>query len=245
VAGSEGGREEQVVTDYKSLLCCNPVDIDTLIARVRTLLTEPSTPTTWEADHCNIISDHPRPVMLEAIKRLLGEPQPRTADPLMDAVADVVAATKPLSEVPLHEMWHARPPDHATRSDHPIEASLAPRNIGPGEIRIGERPPIERYVLATVDIPGGQVFAGLGYEVSAGDDVAEIRRRARYIIEDLGAVFSESKRSLDETSAAQLSDFIAEDFGRKFRGRPWFVEVWNEREALTQTYAPWGRPRTR
>jgi hypothetical protein len=71
------------VTDYRSLPCCNPTDIDTLIARVRALVTEPSTPVTWEADHCNIISDHPRPVMLEAIKRLLGEPQPRTDDPLM------------------------------------------------------------------------------------------------------------------------------------------------------------------
>jgi hypothetical protein len=221
------------VTDYRSQPCCHPADIDTLIARVRALLTEPSTPITWEADHCNIISDHPRPVMLEAIKRLLGEPQP-----LGCAVCE---ANQPVSGV---SAGVDGPPmiGHVCPDDPRIE----PRSIGPGEIRIErDRPPVERYVLATVDIPGGQVFAGLGYEIAAGDDVAEIRRRARYIIEDLGAVLGESKRSLDETSAAQLSDFLAEDFTRKFRGRPWFVEVWNEREALTQTYAPWGRPRTR
>jgi hypothetical protein len=59
-------------------LLANEDDIAGLIERVRKLVTEPSTPTTWDADHANIISDYSRPVMLEALKRLMGEPQPRT-----------------------------------------------------------------------------------------------------------------------------------------------------------------------
>jgi hypothetical protein len=133
-------------------------------------------------------------------------------DPLMDAVADVVAATKPISEVPLHEMWHARPP-------------------------------IERYVLATVDIPGGQVFAGLGYE--RGELVAGKREHLIGIVSVHASRDAVGGDPVTVGSADDLSQRIERDLSLTFQDRAWFVEIWNEREALTQTYAPWGRPRTR
>lgn len=134
----------------------------------------------------------------------------------MDAVADVVAASKPLSEVPIHEMWHAH------------------------------RPPIERYVLATFDIPGGQIFAGVGY--GGGHDVVDLammRATLRRIIASIGETFAQSERSLTVETADKITGFVEEDVRRRFTNRPWWIEIWNEHEALTQTYAPWGRPRTR
>jgi hypothetical protein len=50
----------------------DPDPVGTLISRVTALMTEPSTPLTWSADHSGIIANNSRYVMLDAIKRLIG-----------------------------------------------------------------------------------------------------------------------------------------------------------------------------
>jgi hypothetical protein len=105
---------------------------------------------------------------------------------------------------------------------------------------VHEQPPVERYVLATVEMPGGAVFAGLAY--SDQDDIVELREELRSAIDHLagGATVP-----LTVSAARRLSLAFEACASGVWTGRPHWLEVWNEREALTQTYAPWGKPRIR
>jgi hypothetical protein len=122
-------------------------------------------------------------------------------------------------------------------------ANLRKASGGPPYVTSIERPPIERYVLATVDIPGGQIFAGLAYE--EGEALAPMRKALADYAGYAAEVMRKKGDKLDEDVADALTEATRINVEERWPGRPWFVEIWNEREALTQTYAPYGRPRAR
>lgn len=91
--------------------------VEALIARVRQLLSEPSTPVTWEADHSSIVCDFPRQTMLEAIKSLLAEPPPQHASAASNAE---LAAIRELLERP-----HPRTVAAGITQGAPVRESIA------------------------------------------------------------------------------------------------------------------------
>lgn len=117
-----------------------------------------------------------------------------------------------------------------------LEANAAPR------VDLA-RPPIDRYVFATVDIPGGQIFAGLAYE--EGEALAPMCAALADYATYAADIMRKKGDKLDEDVAHALTEATRINVEECWPGRAWFVEVWNEREALTQTYAPYGRPRVR
>jgi hypothetical protein len=110
-----------------------------------------------------------------------------------------------------------------------------------GEATVRWMPPVERYAGLTVDIPGGSIELGL--ERDRGESVIAKRAEMRRICEEEALVLNGD--GVSEDSAAELSDSIDARFRERWPGLSWFVEIWNERERLTQVYAPRGMPRTR
>ena len=102
-------------------------------------------------------------------------------------------------------------------------------------------PTTERYTLVTVDLPGGNIEAGVHRDL--GEPVAvlrsELRRLARLSVEEvLGGMFM-----VCDDTAPRLVDALEAHIQRTWPSRPWWCEVYDESERLTQTYAPYGMPR--
>lgn len=98
--------------------------------------------------------------------------------------------------------------------------------------------PVEHYVRTSVGIYGGSVEAGIWYE--PGEPTAPLRSKLREVIETaaLGV-------SLRGEGSVRCSARIEQSLGQLWPGRPFFVEIWNEHDGLTQVYAPCGMPRSR
>lgn len=105
------------------------------------------------------------------------------------------------------------------------------------------RTPIERYVRCSVEIIGtkrrvvGSIEAGL--LVTPDSDHRALRDQLRSVLGDALA-FDGGRGDADDLTQT-LENFIVD----RWPDRAWFVEVWNEDEALTQVYAPHGMPRWR
>ena len=99
------------------------------------------------------------------------------------------------------------------------------------------RPPIERYIRCSVDIPGGSIEVGLQHCPNVS------REFVRAVVRD--AYFRATAMTDLEFSelADLLTNFLEHDFASTWPTRAWFVEIWNEREALSQVYQPYGMPR--
>lgn len=123
----------------------------------------------------------------------------------------------------------------------PMHGLVAQRPAPTEHAPMPDRPPIERYVLATVDVPGGQVFAGLAY--FPGDALNDLRGRFADHIERILGDVKRNAIPLSVDLAGAISFAIETTTLKDWPDRPFWLEVWNEHEELTQTYAPWGRPR--
>ena len=102
-------------------------------------------------------------------------------------------------------------------------------------------PTTERYTLVTVDLPGGNIEAGVHREL--GEPVAVLRSELRRLVqlavdEVLGGLFM-----VCDDTAPRLVDALEAHIQRTWPSRPWWCEVYDESERLTQTYAPYGMPR--
>lgn len=102
-------------------------------------------------------------------------------------------------------------------------------------------PTIERYALVTVEVPGGNIEAGV--HRALGEPVAVLRSELRRLVrlaevDVLGELFM-----ICDDTAPRLVDVLEEHIQRTWPSRPWWCEVYDESERLTQTYAPYGMPR--
>lgn len=104
------------------------------------------------------------------------------------------------------------------------------------------RPPIERYVRCSVSVFGtknrviGSIEAGL--LVVPGMNHRALREELRSVLDD--ACVSCRDREDADGLTALCESLITE----RWPSAAWFVEVWQEDEALTQVYAPFGMPRS-
>ncbi len=104
------------------------------------------------------------------------------------------------------------------------------------------RPPIERYLRVIVPIPGGEIEVGLAY--FPHDALNDLRAQARLQVDEVTAAVRAHVPPIPLTVdlAAALTGRLEVALLTRFVDRPFWIEVWDDREALTQTYAPWGRP---
>lgn len=102
------------------------------------------------------------------------------------------------------------------------------------------RPPIERYMRCSVEIPGGSVEVGLSYETTPDVDREDLRR---VVLDECAAIDHEESSATVEQLADVLTLLLECEFSSRWPNRAWFVEVWNDSEALTQVYQPYGMPR--
>lgn len=106
----------------------------------------------------------------------------------------------------------------------------------------GVRPPIERYVRASVDVKGGSVELGVQY--FDGEDINAMRELALALVS--AAVY---QSALGDTLTPDIADYLTTTLDDHIvsnwgdRGR--FIEVWNATSALTQVYVPCGMPMNR
>lgn len=116
----------------------------------------------------------------------------------------------------------------------------------PGDHEIvwrGPRPPVERYVRASVDIPGGSVEVGIGYRDGKPDiDRDTIRKLVHSCY--FKSKLADDWRGEIEYLATALTPMLERDIAFVWPGRAWFFEVWSATEALTQVYQPYGVPRS-
>lgn len=114
------------------------------------------------------------------------------------------------------------------------------------------RPPIERYVRASVDILGskrrveGCVELGLLY-LPPGERPSAFRTEMRECAEAaLRDLHGRWESQFDEDLADAIQGVIDRRMIALWGDRPRFIEVWRgtgaDEEALTQTYAPFGMP---
>lgn len=103
------------------------------------------------------------------------------------------------------------------------------------------RPPIERYVRCSVTVFGsknraiGSIEAGL--LVTPSQDHRALREELRHVLDDACVACR------DREDADELTQLCESMIAGRWPAHAWFVEVWNEDEALTQVYAPYGMPR--
>lgn len=110
---------------------------------------------------------------------------------------------------------------------------------------------IERYVRATVGIPGyaGRVDGAI--EIGLHYDRGEPPHAFRGKLIELGEMAARVSRgrTLDEDTADLITADLDERIVALWGDRPRFVEVWrgsgNAEECLIQVYAPHGMPRSR
>lgn len=112
---------------------------------------------------------------------------------------------------------------------------------GAGDI-VWRGPPrlIERYVRASVDIPGGSVEVGVQYEQT--DALRLIRDDIRDAVGEV--VLLMNGDGLIEQDAPWLTAELERRIVEKWPNRGWFAELWCADECLTQVYAPCGMPRS-
>lgn len=105
-------------------------------------------------------------------------------------------------------------------------------------------PPVERYTLVSVDIPGGCIHAALGR--NPGEPIGHLRGELTRVIVDESARLD--GRPVSDDNAFRLSDALDARLRETWPHRAWWAETWmtgQDEEPLTQVYAPWGRPRVR
>jgi len=102
-------------------------------------------------------------------------------------------------------------------------------------------PPIERYLRATVVIPGGSIEAGM--QRSRGEPLRLLRSELARVIADEALVLN--GEDIDDDNAGPLIDRIEERISAIWPARAWFIEIWQADEAVCQVYAPYGTPRVR
>lgn len=110
---------------------------------------------------------------------------------------------------------------------------------GLGPLRpLFERPPIERYVRCSVDLPGGSLELGLFY--NRGEPL-------RGLSDKLGELATKAARVVDGPITLEIAEMLSAELEAnivaQWGDRAWFLEVWNADSALTQIYAPHGMPR--
>lgn len=101
---------------------------------------------------------------------------------------------------------------------------------------------IERYIRCSVDILGGSVELGLQHNGVPGDPSGD-RAHVRKMVASWCAATERGGVSF-EARADQLIVDLESIFSVHWPDRAWFVEIWNEREALSQVYQPYGMPRS-
>jgi hypothetical protein len=97
------------------------------------------------------------------------------------------------------------------------------------------RPPIERYLRVSIEIPGGSIEAGL--ERATGEPLTILRNELRRILQDEALILNGD--DVDDESAGRLIDSIEYQVRSTWSARAWFVEVWDAVEALSQVYQPY------
>jgi hypothetical protein len=102
-------------------------------------------------------------------------------------------------------------------------------------------PPVERYLRATIAIPGGSIEAGM--QRARGEPLTLLRSELQRIIGDEALILNGS--DVDDEIAGRLIDAIEERIAETWPTRAWFVEIWDAESALSQVYAPYGMPRVR
>lgn len=108
------------------------------------------------------------------------------------------------------------------------------------------RPPIERYIRCSVDIPSGSVEVGLQREPPTGNERVTIRQlvHVAYMRSLTVGGLDEPRWSTMEEFADIITPDLEKSFSQVWPDRAWFVEIWNETEALSQVYQPYGMPRS-
>ncbi len=100
-------------------------------------------------------------------------------------------------------------------------------------------PTVERYLLVTVELPGGNIEVGLHRH--HGEPVRWLRAELRRIVED--EILILNGESVTDDTATRIVDGIEARVQETWPGRPWWAEVYDTVERLTQSYAPYGMPR--
>lgn len=107
------------------------------------------------------------------------------------------------------------------------------------------RPPsrsdIERYLRATVTIPGGSIEAGV--QRSLGEPLTLLRAELTRALGDEALALNGD--DVTDGSAGRLIDAIEERIAEMWPARAWFVEIWQADEAVCQVYTPYRMPRVR
>lgn len=96
----------------------------------------------------------------------------------------------------------------------------------------------ERYLGATVEIPGGSVELGLQRNV--GEPIHWLRKEAKRLVGE--CVLQLNGDCIDEHEAPRLIDRIDRWFSETWPDRAYFLEVWDASERLVQTYHRWKWP---
>lgn len=96
----------------------------------------------------------------------------------------------------------------------------------------------ERYLGATVEIPGGSVELGLQRQV--GEPIHWLRSEAKRIVAECALELNGD--DVDDDSAPRLIDRMAAWFDETWPQRAYFLEVWNASERLVQTFHRWKWP---
>ena len=100
-------------------------------------------------------------------------------------------------------------------------------------------PTVERYLLVTLEIPGGSIEVGL--HRNPGEPIHWLRSELRRIASD--EVLILNGENVTDDTATRIVDSIEARVQATWPNRPWWAEVYDTVERLTQSYAPYGMPR--
>lgn len=102
-----------------------------------------------------------------------------------------------------------------------------------------KRPPVERYMRCSIEIPHGSIEMGLEVTDGTGSRVT-LRQvaHAAYM-----TVQMEGNWKTVEDLADSITPVLELSMNSIWPDRAWFFEVWSATEALSQVYAPYGMPR--
>ena len=103
------------------------------------------------------------------------------------------------------------------------------------------RPPIERYVRASIDVPGGSVEVGVQYH--HGERLPTMRQTIRQAVGEATLLLKGAP--LTDMDASYITGELERSIDTRWPDRGWFVELWCGEQCLTQVYAPCGMPRVR
>lgn len=100
-------------------------------------------------------------------------------------------------------------------------------------------PTVERYLLVTLEIPGGNIEVGLHRD--PGEPIHWLRSELRCIVAD--EILILNGENVTDDTATRIVDSIEARVQATWPNRPWWAEVYDTVERLTQSYAPYGMPR--